>query len=263
MSYQNILFERADSIARITLNRPDSRNALNDELADELLDAVVRCSYDQETRAVLLTGSGKIFCSGGDIRGMAEAIRGNAPVSIGHLVATMNDLVTAITRMPKPLVVAVNGPAVGAGFALVLASDIAIAAENAKFVVGFSAVALSPDSGTTFFLPRYVGLKQAIELVLTNRQLSAHEALNLGIVNEVVAEADFAARVDELLHQLASGPTLAFGRAKRLLHRGIAEPLETQLEDERAMVVDSCQTEDFREAVRAFLEKTKPIFKGR
>ncbi len=263
MSYETILFEKAGGVAKITLNRPETFNALSLDLGEELFDAVTRCHSDAEVRAVVITGTGKAFSAGGDIRSMAEALKGDVSSVLRQLAAVLANAMISITRLPKPVVAAVNGTAAGAGLALVLASDMAIASEKAKFVVAFTGIALSPDSSTTFFLPRYVGLKKAMELTLTNRPLSAQEAADMGIINEVVAEGEFAARVDSFAATLAQGPTIAFGKAKQLLHRGLSERLETQVEDERHIVADCGLTADFREAVNAFLEKRTPRFQGR
>lgn len=263
MHYELILFEKANGVARITLNRPATYNALTKALGEEMLDAIIRCHTDAEVRVLTITGAGNAFSAGGDIKDMAEALKGDASAMLRSLTATLNSVVIGLTRLPKPVVAAVNGTAAGAGFALVLASDIAIASEKAKFITAFTGVALSPDTSTTFFLPRYLGLKKAMELTLTNRPLSAREALDFGIINEVVPESEFVSRVEDFVGKLAKGPTLAFGRSKQLLHRSLSETLETQVESERHAVSDSALTADFREAVEAFMEKRPPIFRGR
>ncbi|MBI2954110.1 MAG: enoyl-CoA hydratase [Chloroflexi bacterium] len=263
MAYETILFEKTNGVARITLNRPTSYNPLNQAVSDELLDVISRCHTDPEVRVVTITGAGSAFSAGGDIKDMVEALKGDISVMIRRLTTTLHSVVAGLTRLPKPVIAVVNGPTAGAGLALMLACDMAIASEKATFVVAFTGIGASPDTGTTFFLPRLVGLRKAMELTMTNRRLSASEALDLGLLNEVAPEDQFMARADELANKLAKGPTYAYGRAKQLLYGSMGATLETQLENERQSVSDCSISADFGEAVNAFVEKRKPDFKGR
>ncbi|MCL5265137.1 MAG: enoyl-CoA hydratase [Chloroflexi bacterium] len=261
MAYDTILFEKSNGVARVTLNRPASLNALNTPLAQELLDAIVRCHSDSEARVVVITGAGRAFSSGGDVKAMAQSSDPSATLRL--LTGIFHSAFANITRLPKPVIAGVNGAVAGAGMGLVMACDLAIASEKAKFTVAFNAVALSPDGGTTYFLPRYVGLKKAMDLTMSNRALTAMEACDLGLVNEVVPDHEFAGRLDDLAAKLAQGPTVAFGRTKQLFYRGLGETLETHMESERHSVSDCGLTADFREAVQAFVEKRAPKFEGR
>jgi 2-(1,2-epoxy-1,2-dihydrophenyl)acetyl-CoA isomerase len=257
-NYSTILFEVRDHVASLTLNRPEAANSLNSTVAAELMDAVIRCEEDPEILAVVISGSGRIFCAGADLKGFYSAGEGlKSRVSYFH--ATLSRL----TRADLPVIAAVNGAAAGAGMGLACACDLVIAAESARFVMAYARIGLSPDGATTYFLPRRIGMGRALELFYTNRALSAREALDWGIANRVVPDGELAAEAHALAAQLAAGPTRAFGAGKRLMHAGWSETLESQIEQELRSIATMARTEDAQEAIAAFAAKRPPQFKGR
>jgi 2-(1,2-epoxy-1,2-dihydrophenyl)acetyl-CoA isomerase len=256
-----LLYEVKDHVARITFNRPDAANALNLEMGRDLMHVAIRASEDPQVRAVILTGAGKMFSGGGDLKSFA-AQEDKLP---GHLKETALYLHAAISRfvrMDAPVIAAVNGSAGGAGMSLCLFADLAIAAESAKFTLAYTRAGLSPDGGSTYFLPRIVGVRRALELALTNRVLSAREAADWGIVNKVVPDAELQAEALALAKQLASGATGALGAAKRLLHHSSSESLETQMELEAQAIAERARTTDAREGIAAFIAKRPANFRG-
>jgi len=261
MEYTNILFAIRDGVGQITLNRPEAKNSLNLDMAKELMHAALQCSVDTAIRAVIITGSGDAFCVGGDIKLFAAQGK-NLPRLLKEMTTYLHAAVSFLTRMEAPTVVAVNGLAAGAGMSLALAADIAVAAESARFTMAYTRMGLTPDGGSTYFLSRIVGLKQALDLVLTNRQLSAQEALDLGIVTRVVPDADLLPQAEAIATQLASGATKALGVSKRLLHSGWTESLETQLNYESQAITDIARTSDANAAITAFVEKGTAKFQG-
>jgi 2-(1,2-epoxy-1,2-dihydrophenyl)acetyl-CoA isomerase len=262
MSYQHLLLERADQVATITLNRPDAFNAFNLALVRELFDLVLEVDEDPGVRCVVITGAGKAFCAGGDVKDFAD----NLPrigVLIKELTTYLHGAVSRLVRSPKPVVTAVNGIAAGGGFSLALAGDMVVAAESARFTMAYSRIAATPDGSSSYFLPRLIGVRRAIELYYTNRVLSATEALEWGLVNRVVPDADFKGAVQKLAGELAQGPTKALGGAKLLFHQSTHESLETQMELEAQAIARSGYTEDFKNGVTAFANKKTPTFQGR
>jgi len=262
MEYKTLIVETRDHVTNITLNRPERYNAIDLQLAQELMEAVLVCSEDPQVRALVITGAGKAFSGGGDVKEFGERL-GTVSRYLRELTTVLHNAISRICRMPKPVLAAVNGVAAGGGMSLALACDLVLATESARFTMAYAGIGATPDGSSTYFLPRIVGLKRALELVYTNRTLTAREAEAWGLVNKVVPDADFKTAVDELGTQLAQGPTLAFGRAKQLLHLGSSESLETQMEHESQLIALSGGTEDFREGVKAFLEKRKASFRGR
>lgn len=261
MVYSNISVDRADSIARLTLSRPEALNALDKATGEELLDALESLRTDASVRVVVLTGAGRAFSAGGDIKEMGQA--GELPESFfEELLATLNRVVVALTEMPKPVIAAVNGIAAGLGFNLALACDIRIAARGAEFTQAFLRIGLIPDGGGTYHLPRIVGWARAMELILTARTVSSEEALRLGLVTTVVDETDFDETVDVMARQLAAAPTSAIGRVKQLLAHSLTADLKSQLRLEREMQMESGRSNDFTEGIAAFLEKRSPRFTG-
>lgn len=261
MSYQTLLFEVDDGLARITLNRPQAANALNRTLARELLEAAIHCDESSAIRAVLLTGAGKLFCAGGDLNDFVAA--GDRISAL--LKALTTDLHAAITRfvhMDPPLLVAVNGNVGGGGMSFVCAADLVLAAESARFTMAYTAVGLTPDGGTSYLLPRLVGLRRAQELILTNRRLSAQQACDWGLVTRVVADADLQRESETLARQLAAGPTAAYGGAKRLLAESLATSLQAQFERESRAIAAAAASTDGREGTAAFLARRPPRFGG-
>ncbi len=261
MSYQTLQFAIADGIARITLQRPAAANALNRAMGRELLEVAIRCDQDPAIRAVLLTGAGKLFCAGGDLNDFVAA--GD---QVGTLLkALTTDLHAAVTRfmhMDPPLVVAVNGNVGGGGMSLVCAGDLVLAAESARFSMAYTAAGLTPDGGTSYLLPRLIGLRRAQELILTNRRLNAHEAQQWGLVTRVVADAALLSEAARVAGQLASGPTRAYGGAKRLLSESLATSLEAQFERESRAIASAALSADGREGAAAFVARRTPQFTG-
>jgi 2-(1,2-epoxy-1,2-dihydrophenyl)acetyl-CoA isomerase len=255
----------ADGVATITLNRPDALNALGEVEMAELADVVRRVAVDTSVRAVLLTGAGRAFCAGGDVKRMLSGW-GDQPGSreAGALTGAgaLHEAVSGLRRMPKPVLCAVNGVAAGAGVGIALAGDIVWAAESATLTLAYTAIGLSPDGGTTFFLPRAVGPTRAMEYFLTNRKLSAAEALQVGMLSRVFPDDELLPEARALVQRLAQGPTRAYAEVKSLVSASLRNGLETQLENERQGIVRSVSTDDFAEGVAAFVAKRSPRFQG-
>jgi 2-(1,2-epoxy-1,2-dihydrophenyl)acetyl-CoA isomerase len=228
----------------------------------ELLDAAIEADEDRAVRCIVVTGAGKAFCAGGDVKMFHDA-GDRVGVLIKHLTIHLHGAISRLTRTPKPVLMAVNGVAAGAGFSIAVSGDLAIAAESARFTMAYSRIGAAPDGSSTYFLPRLVGTRRALELSFTNRTLSAREALDWGLVNRVHADAEFPAAVAALARELAAGPTVAFGRAKLLLHLSTQESLETQMELEAQAIAASSASADFRNGVAAFVAKRPVKFAGR
>jgi 2-(1,2-epoxy-1,2-dihydrophenyl)acetyl-CoA isomerase len=260
-AFSTIGFDIDAGIARITLNRPDAANGLNMQMARELLDASIACRYRKDVRAVVLSGSGKMFCAGGDLRSFA-ANSDRIDAFIKELTTYLHAAVANFARMDAPLIVAVNGMAAGAGFSLAACGDLVIAARSARFAMAYTAAGLVPDGSSSYFLPRIIGLRRAQELMLTNRRLSAEEALEWGLVTRVVDDAELAQAADELARQIAVGPTGAYGAVKKLLSTSFEHALETQMELEGSAIAAASASPDGREGVAAFLEKRAAQFTG-
>ena len=261
MAYESVIYEVKDGVATITLNRPDAYNALNLPLARDLFHATLEADEDRAVRCVVFTGAGKAFCAGGDVKDFADN-----PDRIGILVKQLttylHGAVSRLARAQKPVIMAVNGVAAGGGMSFALSGDLVVAAESAKFTMAYSRIAASPDGSSTYFLPRMIGLRRALELHYTNRVLTAREAMEWGLVNRVHPDAELAPAVGALARELAQGPTLAFGRAKLLFHQSSQESLETQMELEAQAIAACGHTEDFRNGVMAFAKKQAVTFKG-
>lgn len=262
MGYETIKLERAVGVATLTLNRPDAFNALNLALGRELFSAVLELDEDPGVRCIVITGAGKAFCGGGDVKDFADALP-RIGVLIKELTTYVHGAVSRLVRTPKPVLTAVNGVAAGGGLSLAMAGDLVLAAESARFTMAYSRIAATPDGSSSYWLPRLVGLRRAIELFYTNRVLTAREALEWGLVTRVVPDGELAGATRKLAEELAQGPTLALGRGKLLLHASTTESLETQMELESQSIAQSGHTEDFAEGVRAFTAKRPPTFRGR
>jgi|TARA_B110000914_G_scaffold5789_1_gene4933 2-(1,2-epoxy-1,2-dihydrophenyl)acetyl-CoA isomerase len=261
MTYETLIFETTDSIATITLNRPDAANAMNPLMARELSAIAIKCDESPGIRAVVIRATGKMFCAGGDLGVFGEAGDG-ASALIKEMAGDLHMGISRLTRMNAPVIAAVNGTAAGAGFSLALSADLVISVDSAKFVMAYTNAGLSPDGSSSYFLPRRVGDRRARELMLTNRVLTADEALDWGIVNQVVAEADLDETVGKLANKIAAGPTLAYGQVKALLNASFDNGLETQMELESRGIADMARSRDGKEGIQAFLAKRKPEFKG-
>jgi 2-(1,2-epoxy-1,2-dihydrophenyl)acetyl-CoA isomerase len=263
MSYETILFDIDQNVATIALNRPDAMNALTIQMGEEFVDALIRCRADPDVRAVIVKGAGRGFCAGGDVKAFGESLRADPLTAIRTLAMRLHASVAEIGRIEKPVIAQVHGVAAGAGMSLALACDLTIAAQTARFIMAYAGVGLSPDGSSTYFLPRLVGPKKALEIFYTGDPIDAGEAQKLGLVNRVVPDAELEKETQALAQRLAQGPTLALARAKELVYRGLSESLETQMENERHFMGLSAISEDFREGVQAFLEKRVPKFRGR
>src|SRR5262245_16566194 len=263
MAYQYVLIDRVAEVATITLNRPEAFNALDLALGRELFHAALEVDEDPAIRCVVITGAGRAFCAGGDVRGFAD----NLPrigVLMKELTTYLHGAVSRLCRSDKPVIMAVNGLAAGGGFSLALSGDLVVAAESARFTMAYSKIAATPDGSSSYFLPRLVGLRRAMELYFTNRVLTAREALDWGLVTRVVPDGELRTAVDTLSRELAQGPSKAFGGAKRLLHQSTWESLETQMELEAQSIAAMGHTVDFRAGVTAFANKQPPPpFRGR
>jgi 2-(1,2-epoxy-1,2-dihydrophenyl)acetyl-CoA isomerase len=262
MEFRNLRYELEGGVARITLCRPDGTNAIDLALARELLAAALLCDEDPAVRAVLLRAEGKMFCAGGDL-GAFRAAGDAVPSLLKELTIPLHAAVSRLARMRAPSVAAVGGAAAGAGFSLLCGIDFVIASEKVKLTLAYTQVGLAPDGSSTWWLPRLVGPRRAAELMMTNRVLTAQEALDLGLVTRVVPPERVEAEALELAKQLAAGPTEAYGHVKRLLLSSAGESLETQMELEARAIADAARTADAREGMAAFFEKRNPTFKGR
>lgn len=260
MSYQTLRYACEDGVARIVLARPPT-NAIDLTMARELAAAALVCDEDPGVRAVVLTGEGKAFCAGGDL-GSFAAEGDRAPALLKEITAGLHTAIARFARMRAPLIAAVNGVAAGAGFSLVTACDLVLAAASARFTMAYTRAGLVPDGSSTFFLLRQIGLRRTQELMITNRLLSAAEALEWGLLTRVVPDAELEAAVDELARELAAGPTGSFGAVKRLLLLSGGDRLEAQMEEETRAIADAARSADGREGIRAFVEKRPPQFRG-
>ena len=255
--YETIKFEQSGPITRITLNRPDAANGMNDTMTRELAHAAARCDTEA-TKVVVLTGSGRFFCAGGDLKSFA-----NAPRRGPFIKGVADDLHRAITtfaRMDAVLIVAVNGVAAGAGFSLAVTGDLVLAAESASFTMAYTRAGLSPDGSSSYYLPRLIGITKTKELMLTNRTLSAQEASQWGLVTEVVADTELADRTNQLADQMAATARQSNGSVKALLLGTFKNGLEEQMELEGRLIAERAESTDGREGIDAFLEKRKAEF---
>jgi 2-(1,2-epoxy-1,2-dihydrophenyl)acetyl-CoA isomerase len=264
MTYKCLLYDVRDRIATLTLNRPDRLNALGDTLRDDLYDAVAKSAADPEVRVLVITGAGRGFCSGGDVKAMSEREQGgDAPPTSERWLPIRDRVILAMRDCPKPVIAAINGAAAGAGMNLALACDLRIASTAAKFSQAFVKRGLTPDWGGSWFLPRIVGAAKASELIFTGDTIDAAEALRLGIVNAVVAPEQLMAEAYKLARKIADGPPVAIQLAKRAIHHNQDVDLRSGLEFETFTQGICRQTEDSKEGVKAFLEKRAPVFRGR
>jgi len=263
VTYESILFERADGIARITLNRPQRLNSFTTAMHAELRDALATIKADESVRALLLTGAGRGFCAGQDLSDRAVA-PGDVPVDLGESIENnYRPLVLTLRALPLPVVCAVNGVAAGAGANIALACDLVIAARSASFIQAFCKIGLIPDSGGTFLLPRLIGTARAMGLAMLGDKLSAEQAAQWGLIWKCVADGELEPTVETLLQQLAQAPTRGLAATKRALYESGAATLETQLDSERDLQRKLGTSADYREGVAAFLAKRTPRFIGK
>ncbi len=265
MAYQDLLFEKRDNVGIITLNRPEKFNAISMNMVDELEQVADEIMKDDDVRSVVLTGSGKGFCSGVDLTSRPAGEARPEPARHEKLdpLKWIGRWCLAMYNIEKPTIAAVNGVAAGAGFSLSLTTDIRIASEDARFTVVFIRRALSPDSGATYFLPRIVGRSKAFEMCYTGDIVDAKEAERIGLVSRVVPADKLMDETMALAKRLADGPPIAMQLTKRCLNRSLDNDLRAQLEEEALLVAITTATEDVREGIAAFREKRAPVFKGR
>ena len=260
MDFQFIKYTVQGGVATITLNRPDVYNALNDGITYELQDALKAVAKDATARVVVLTGEGKAFCSGQDLK----AASGQEKRSfIDSLHKRYNPIVRAMRTLPKPIICRLNGVAAGAGCSLALACDMIIAAEEATLIEVFINIGLVPDSGSSYFLPRLVGMAKAFELCTMGSKVTAKEAVELGLINKVVPSAELDAAVKGYTDYFAAAPTKSIGLIKKMLSKAATSTLDEMLEYEAYCQEIAGQTHDYKEGVAAFLEKRKPGFLGK
>jgi len=260
MNFQFLKYEIKEGVATITLNRPDVYNALNDGITYELQDAFKAVAKDDQVRVVVLTGEGKAFCSGQDLKaGSTEEKRS----FMDSLQKRYNPIIRAMRNLPKPIVCRLNGVAAGAGCSIALACDIIVASEEATLIEVFINIGLVPDSGSSFFLPRLVGMAKAFELASMGTRVKAKEALELGLVNKVVVADQLNAAVKEYTDYFAQAPTKAIGMIKKMLNKSATSTLDDMLDAEAYYQEAAGSSHDYKEGVAAFLEKRKANFIGR
>lgn len=255
-----ILYTKENGVGYITLNRPEKYNSFNREMALALQAQLDACEKDEEVRCIYLSGAGKGFCAGQDL---AEATEPNGPELEAIVREHYNPIITRLRGIEKPIIAAVNGVAAGAGANIALACDIVLATKSATFIQAFSKIALIPDSAGTFILPRLVGMQRALALTMLGDKVTADEAVAMGMIYKSFADESFEQETKQVATTLAQMPTKGIGLTKRLMNETWNNTLEQQLEREKEMQIIAGASEDFKEGVTAFLEKRKPVFKGK
>jgi 2-(1,2-epoxy-1,2-dihydrophenyl)acetyl-CoA isomerase len=263
LAYETIDFHVEDSVAEITLNRPDRLNAWTDQLGSELRKAILDDAADPSVRSVLITGAGRGFSSGADVKEMLEqGARGDRPDVGTMLRERYHPIIKGIRELPKPVIAAVNGPAVGIGCSLALACDLIWAGESAIFGLAFVNIGLAPDGGSTLLVPVAVGKARALEMALLGDPVSAEQALAWGLINRVVPDADLMDDARALARRVAKGPTRSYAQSKRALNNSLMSIMDEQLDLEAEIQGEMTQSADFLEGISAFVEKREPNFKG-
>jgi len=255
-----IQFKKIEAVAKITLNRPEKYNSFVREMALELQNIIDECGQDETIRSILITGAGKAFCAGQDLK---EAINPDGPEIEEIVRQHYNPIIQKIRGIEKPVIAAVNGVAAGAGANLALACDIVVAAKSASFIQAFSKIGLIPDSGGTYFLPRLIGLPKAAAIMMTGESVIAEKAESLGMIYAVYEDTEFENSAMKLAKTIASMPTKGLGYTKKLLSQTFNNSLNEQLSVEAETQALSAATEDHKEGIRAFLEKRTPHFTGK
>lgn len=259
-----LIVENANGVRTLKLNRPERLNAYTTEMSNQLIEELNRASMDDEVRVIVITGEGRGFCSGIDLTNVGKG-RPDDRSRYDRLdeLSWVGRMALAICKNDKPVIAAVNGVAAGAGAAMAMACDFRLMKSTARFTTGYIRNGLCPDAGMSYFLPRLIGLARATELVLTGRDVSAEEAVQIGLANQVIPEEQWEEGVREFAERLAAGPPIALTYSKRLLIDGLETNLETHLKRELVLIHKCFQSEDTKEAVQAFFEKRKPEFQGR
>ena len=254
-----VLFVIKNSVAVITLNRPEKYNAINREMALLLQNMLDECAADKNVRAIYLTGSGKAFCAGQDL----SELTGDDPPGFEMILAQhYNPIINKIRAIDKPVVCAVNGVAAGAGANIALCCDVVVAATSATFIQAFSKIGLIPDSGGTFILPRLIGFQKASALMMLGDKVTATEAERIGMIYKVIGDEDFEAASFKIAETLAGLPTLGLALTKQALNASLTNTLQQQLQKEDELQFKAANTADYKEGINAFIEKRPPVFKG-
>jgi 2-(1,2-epoxy-1,2-dihydrophenyl)acetyl-CoA isomerase len=262
MSYETIRFTVEDGVAHIVLVRPKQANTVTIAFSNEFSEVAEKCKTEKNIRAVLISSEGPIFSAGGDLAvfaGYGEEL----PSKMQEMLDTFHGALKTLSEMDAPVIVAVNGVAAGAGFSMVLNASMVLASPKARFTMAYTGAGLTPDGSSTFFLPKIVGLRRAEEMMLTNRQLSAEEATDWGIVNQLTDETELLEKALKTAKRIAKGPTKAFGNVRRLLVSSFDADLAQHLDREGESIVDMTKTVDGKEGIAAFLEKRAPEFQGK
>lgn len=262
-----VRLEVSDGVCWITLNRPDSLNAITENMAQALLEITEGLKTETDVKCVVLRGSGAHFMAGGDVKGFKSVIdEADSQDVVSNFFARLLERIHATTEnlraLPQPVIAGVHGAVAGVGVSLMLAADLVIASEDAFFTLAYNQLGTSPDGGSTYFLPRVVGMKKAFELTLLGERFSAKEAYHMGLLNRVVELGDFYGALDTMARHIAEGPSRAHAEAKMLLNGSLQRGLTDQLEAETAAFLRASRTRDFREGITAFTEKRKPVFRG-
>jgi 2-(1,2-epoxy-1,2-dihydrophenyl)acetyl-CoA isomerase len=261
MNYKTILYEVDNGLAKITLNRPEAGNAINRDLGHEFMAVCIRATTDSAVRCILVSGAGKNYGFGGDLKFFSSQME-TVEETLLELTAVLHQGIQRLHHGRAPVIIAVNGVAAGGGFSLALFGDIVIAGRSSKFVSAYTNAGLSPDGSSSYYLPRVVGLRRAQELMLTNRMLSAEEALDWGLITRVVDDDALAGEAEKLGRELAAGPTNAYAGVKKLLSQTFEQSLEVQVEMESRLIAGNAASVDGREGLDAFINKRKPTFNG-
>jgi 2-(1,2-epoxy-1,2-dihydrophenyl)acetyl-CoA isomerase len=248
-----------NNVAIVTLNRPEAGNSIDLQMAKELMEAAIYCSESETVRAVVITGAGTRFSVGGDLKSFA-AEGEDISAHLKKVTSYLHQAISFFARMNKPFIGAINGAAAGAGMSMACACDLVYASDKAKFVMAYNRIGLTPDGSGSYFLPRLVGMRRALELMYTNRQLTADEACEWGIVNQVVAEDQLMDTVLGLAETLAKGPMNAYGETKKLFYHSLQETLESQMSKESLLLAERASSKEGKEGIAAFLEKRNAIF---
>jgi 2-(1,2-epoxy-1,2-dihydrophenyl)acetyl-CoA isomerase len=263
---RKVMLERDDAVARIVLNQPEAMNAIGPEMAAELARAAAELGRDEAVRCVVVTGAGRHFMAGGDVRCFAQLLAlpaAQRDARLGQLITDVGDAVAALRAMPKPVVAAVRGAVAGFGLSLLCACDLAVAGEGSSFKMAYCQLGVSPDGGGSHSLPRLLGVRRALELALLDERIDARRALEFGLVTRVVPDESVDRAAAELAQALARQATAALGRTKQLIHAAFDNDLAGQLQAERLAFLAGAASEDFAEAVTAFVAKRRPDFRGR